>query len=105
MSLDEITNARTNSTFKARVESSVWKAALNIVGEAATADPKIDQKRHDLGAKVLNRDVRVMEAFIRTVSANAADGVADSTTITDATIDTSVSSVWNDIAGVQSTDT
>lgn len=104
MSLDQITAARTNDTFKSRVMSAAWKAALDIVGEAATASPNVDKKRHDFGVRILNDDSTAMTAVVSAVAANAGE-VSDPTSVSDAVIDTSVASVWNDIAGVQSADT
>ena len=102
MSLDQQLNTSEDPDFQGRTRMSTFRAANSIVGEdwqAAGYSEAKANKRHALGVKVLAGDRVVLTSFYNSVAADVGD-VADPSTITDAAIDTSVDSVWDDIAGV-----
>jgi len=103
MSLQQIADTILDGNYRKRVEAAVLKAAVSIVGEdwqtAGFSELKAN-KRHNLGVSVLNGDNGKIVAFIKT-SASQIGEVADPSTILDATIDSSVSAIWDDIAGVK----
>ncbi len=85
-------------TFREKVEISMLKTALAIVGEtpASPANLSLDVKRHDLGNAVLLSRTRWLDTF----SYAAASEGSLTTSSTDAQVETVVISVWDDIAGV-----
>lgn len=102
MSLQQQADTAADPDFQARVKMSAFRAANAVVGEdwqtANFSQAKAD-KRHALGVQVLGGDRVILSSFYNSVGADVGD-VADPSTILDATIDTSVDSVWDDIAGV-----
>lgn len=102
MSLQQQAAVSQDPLFQGRVKTSTFRAANAIVGEdwvtAGYSQAKAD-KRHQLGVTVLGGSQGAMQSFYSSVAAQVGD-VADQSTIPDATIDTSVDSVWDDIAGV-----
>ena len=102
MSLEQQSAVALDPLFQGRVRMSTTRAANSIVGEdwqtANFSQAKAD-KRHQLGVTILSGSQGTMQSFFTSVA--AADGdVADQSSIPDATIDTTVDSVWDDIAGV-----
>jgi len=81
---------------------STYRAANSIVGEdwqtAGYSQAKAN-KRHQLGVTVLGGSKGALQSFYDSVAAQIGD-VADQSSLTDGQIDTSVDSVWDDIAGV-----
>lgn len=102
MSLQQQYDVSQDPTFQGRVKMSVFRAANSIVGEdwqtAGYSEAKAD-KRHQLGVSVLNGSKGALLSFYNSVAAALGD-VADQSSIADASIDTEVDSVWDDIAGV-----
>jgi len=102
MSLQQQADVSQDSLFQGRVRMSTYRAANAIVGEdwhtAGYSEAKA-KKRHDLGVLVLSGSKSALTSFYNAVAADVGD-VDDQSTIVDATIDTSVDSVWDDIAGV-----
>ncbi len=102
MTLAQEAAAAADADFRDRIIMSTVRAAASVGGEdyvtAGYSQRKAD-KRSALSVKVLSGDRSILNSFVRAVSADAG-GVADPSTVTDAAIDTSVDSTWDDIAGV-----
>ena len=102
MTLQQQADVSIDPLFQGRVRVSTYRAANAIVGEdwqtASFSQAKAD-KRHQLGVTILGGSKGSMQSFFDSVAADVGD-VADQSTITDGAIDTSVDSVWDDIAGV-----
>lgn len=94
-------------TFQVRVKFAVLKAAVDVAGGASSGDLDVDTKREALAFAVLqggpvNGQVKSKQEIYRNFLEALA---ARETTNTDATIDTDVSAVWDDMAGVTLADT
>jgi hypothetical protein len=102
MSLQQQSDVSKDVLFQGRVTMSTYRAANSIVGEdwqtLGYTEAKAN-KRHDLGVLVLSGSKSALTSFFNSVAADVGD-VTDQSLIADATIDTSVDSVWDDIAGV-----
>lgn len=88
--------AALNPVFQQRVECSIISAALAISSEATGVVNH--QNRVALAKLVLNTPQQYVQPFAMTVAVNVP--VTSVTAVTDAQIDTSVSSIWNAVAGV-----
>ena len=102
MSLQQQADVAADPLFQERVRMSTYRAANSIVGEDSVTlgfSTAKANKRHALGVDVLGGDRVLLSSFYNSVGADLGD-VADQSTITDGAIDTSVDSVWDDIAGV-----
>lgn len=100
MTLNQINATANDAGFKARVKAAVYGASVAIVGEdTSSMSAGKAQKRHQLGVKVLQNNVATHENFCWAVATQVGetDVPAD---ITDAAITSTVSAVWDDIAGV-----
>ena len=102
MSLQQQADVSADPLFQGRVRMSTYRAANSIVGEdwqtAGYSQAKAN-KRHQLGVTVLGGSKGALQSFYDSVAAQIGD-VADQSSLTDGQIDTSVDSVWDDIAGV-----
>lgn len=102
MSLQQQADVSQDALFQGRVRMSTYRAANAIVGEdwhtAGYSEAKAN-KRHDLGVLVLSGSKSALTSFYNAVAADIGN-VDDQATLTDMQIDTSVDSVWDDIAGV-----
>ena len=99
MSLIDISNTIKDGYFVNRVEASMLKAAVAIVGEDGYGvSASKTHKRHTLGVKVLSGGFLI--AFTKSIASQVGD-VADPNTISDTSIDSATSAVWNDIAGIK----
>ena len=102
MTLQQQADVSQDPLFQGRVKASTYRAANAVVGEdwqlANYSQAKAD-KRHQLGVTVLSGSQGALLSFYSSVGADVGD-VADQSTILDTAIDTSVDSVWDDIAGV-----
>jgi len=84
--------------FRGKVHVAMAKTAVAIVGEAASANSNTDNKRHKLGVQVLRDPAAWIEQFsIATVSDDATNNSS-----TDAAVESRISAIWNDIAGIGS---
>lgn len=100
MTLDQISATARDDDFRARVKAAVYGAAVAIVGEdTSSMTPAKAQKRHRLGVAVLQNNVATHENFCWAVSTQVGE-VAVPADIIDAAISSTVSAVWDDIAGV-----
>lgn len=100
MTLLDIYNTSLTADFIKQVESAMYSAAIAIVGEDGYGSSAgRTAKRHSLGVKILNGDSRALPSFVKAVASNVGD-VANPSSLSDATISTSVASVFDDIAGV-----
>ena len=88
-----------DTDFRSRVKQAVIKAAHSIVGESPSASSAKDTKRHELGLSVLRGNDIVTNGFIYSVATQVGDE-DNQVDILDASLDTTVASVWDDIAGV-----
>lgn len=89
-----------DTTFRARVKQAVIKAAHAIVGEDTSSYSAAKAaKRHDLGVTILRGNDVVISSFIFSIASQVGDE-DDQADISDGTLDTTVASVWDDIAGV-----
>ena len=102
MSLQQQADVAADPLFQGRVRMSATRAANAIVGEdwqTLNFSQAKANKRHQLGVTLLGGSQGSMQSLFTSVA--AADGeVADNNLILDATIDTTVDAVWDDIAGV-----
>lgn len=102
MTLQQQADVSNDPLFQGRVQMSTYRAANAVVGEdwqtLGYSQAKAD-KRHQLGVTILGGSKGAMQSFFDSVAAAVGD-VTDQSLITDATIDTTVDSVWDDIAGV-----
>jgi hypothetical protein len=96
--LDQATLAQ-DVTFVARVQMAIVQASLQIVGEDPGTDADLSYRRQSLGINVLQRPSEMAPRFAWAVAANP----AITTDATDNDIAFTVTTVWNDIAGVTST--
>ncbi len=85
--------------FLNKIAIAVKKVALMVVGEAASGNVTIDDKRHAFGVQVLNGDANVQLISENTVAQGTLSQVS-----TDADIEFTISSIWNDLSGVSSVD-
>jgi hypothetical protein len=102
MSLQQQADVSADPLFQGRVKMSSYRAANAIAGEdwqALGYSQAKANKRHQLAVTVLSGSKGAIQSFYDSVAAQIGD-VADQSTLTDAQIDTSVDSVWDDIAGV-----
>jgi len=106
MSLQQQADVAADPLFQGRVRMSTYRAADAVVGEdwvtAGYSQAKAD-KRHQLGVTILGGSKGAMQSFFNSVAAQIGD-VADQSSIVDATIDTTVDAVWDDVAGVTFTE-
>jgi hypothetical protein len=93
-----------DATFRNRLQPAICAAANNIAAEAASAHNRVDEKRHYLATLVLaDGGAAKLSAFaFSAVSVNPAWTTAAPPT--DAQIDTAISSIWNNLAGVSAAD-
>lgn len=95
--IDQATLAE-DATFVARVQMAAVQAALQIVGEDGTGDPALSYRRQSLGITVLQRPVEMALRFAWAVAANP----VITTDSSDSDIQYTVTTIWNDLAGVTS---
>jgi hypothetical protein len=96
----DFTNANDDS-LQQKVRVAAVAAALNISGEAVTSRNTVDEKRHRLAELVLSDGcLEQLERFMFAVVAAGAVTPAS----TDAQIDSRLSAIWNDLAGVNGRD-
>ena len=88
------------SAFRIKVEMAILKAATQIAGEAVTAKPTVDLKRHELTENVILNKETWLERFSHTMA--SLETLTDSST--DGDVSNAVSSVWNVMAGVSGLD-
>ncbi len=86
--------------FTGRLEISLIKTALAVVGEAGSGTGH--DKRHALGVKVLNNPGKLSGVFLRAIAALDDGSVLADSAAGDTALDSAVSSVFSDIAGVKS---
>lgn len=82
--------------FLGKVEVAMVKAALAISGETPTANPTVDLERHKLASNVIISRANLIGVFAFACVANG----ALTTSSTDADVEFTVNSVWNDVAGL-----
>jgi hypothetical protein len=99
MALIDQANLAVDPAFMARVQMAIVQAALQIVGEELGEDPDLSYRRQSLGINVLQRPAEMAPQFSWAVAANP----AITTEATDGDIQFTITTVWNDIAGVTST--
>lgn len=98
MALLDSAQLASDGTFRARVQTAVVAAALDIVGEDATANEAASLRRQSLAVAVLNAPDNFVGRFAWAVAANPAI-TPDSA---DGDLEYTVSTVWSDVAGVVS---
>jgi hypothetical protein len=102
MSLDQQSAVSNDPLFQGRCQMSTYRAANAVAGEdwvtAGYSQAKAT-KRHQLAVTILGGSKGAMQSFYDSVAAQIGD-VADQSSLTDGQIDTSVDSVFDDIAGV-----
>jgi hypothetical protein len=96
---DQATLAK-DATFRGRVQVAIVTAASQIVGESATGDNEVEDKRQYLGIQVLNDSTSFVDRFTWAVVANPAITQASS----DNDIQFSVNAAFSDMAGVRAAD-
>jgi len=102
MSLQQISDTAGHQGFRIKVQAALYKAAVQVVGESTAAMSVAKaSKRHTLGCSILSGGP--LESFVRAVASQIGE-VADPATILDATIESSISAVWDDMAGVTNTE-
>lgn len=82
--------------FRGKVEVAIVKAALAISGEATTVNPTVDLERHKLASSVIISRASLIGVFAFACVANGALTASS----TDADVEFTVNSVWNDVAGL-----
>lgn len=92
-------------TFRARIESAIVAAAIQINGEATSGDANKDAKRKALAIGIINNTSGYVPIFSRLVAANPSISAAYAATpsqsvIPDGDIEFTVASVFDDAAGV-----
>lgn len=104
MALIDVVTLSEFPPFKNRVKAAMIAAALNVVGEAVTIGKEIlATKRHGLGVEILNTPDGKLQSFCLAVASNGtiqAGGI----NAPDGDIEYVVSSVFNDIAGVKTSE-
>lgn len=97
----DYTNANDES-LQQRVRVAMVNTAIAIVGESVGSNGAAHAKRHALGLAVLaDGGLEQLERFMFACVAGAALTPASS----DANIDSRLSAIWNDLAGVMITET
>lgn len=99
MALIDQANLAQDATFVARVQMAIVQAALQIVGEDPGDDAGLSYRRQSLGVSVLQRPSDLADRFAWAVAANPVITASS----TDNDIQYTITTVWNDIAGVTST--
>lgn len=84
--------------FVGRLEISLTKTALAVVGEAGSGAGH--DKRHALGVAILNNPGKHSGIFLRAIAASDAPAVLADTAAGDTALDNQVSAVFSDVAGV-----
>ena len=95
------------ASFQEQVQMAVFKAATAISNEAATTHPTLDLKRHTLASQVLQTSGSGYGQSSGPINMQfvwAAIETGLTGTPTDAQVDTAISSIWNEVAGVTSRD-
>jgi hypothetical protein len=101
MTLQQQAACAVDQGFQDRCRLAVYKGATDIVGEdTSSMSAEKASKRYLLGMKVLAGGPNILTVFYRAVATQVGD-VADPATIVDGDINTAVSAVWDDIAGVK----
>jgi hypothetical protein len=85
-----------NPEFRKRIQIAIAKIALDVVGEASSGIVVKDKRRKDLGIGILNNPSAYVERFSIAVVTNPVINSNSS----DGDIEFTVSSVFDDIAGV-----
>lgn len=98
MALLDQAELASDGTFRARVQSAIVAAALEIVGEDASADEAASLRRQSLAVAILNAPDNYVGRFAWAVSSNP----AVTTDSADGDIAYTISTVWSDVAGVVS---
>ena len=102
MTLQQQAACTVDQGFQNRCRQAVYKAATDIVGEDTSGmSAEKALKRYLLAMKVLAGGPNTQTVFCRAIATQVGD-VADPATIIDGDINTAVSAVWDDIAGVKS---
>ncbi len=84
--------------FPGRLSMSITKTALAVVGEAGSGAGH--DKRHALGVAILNDPGRYEGRFLRAIAALDDGSVLADNAAGDTALDSAVSSVFSDMAGV-----
>jgi hypothetical protein len=95
-----------HSTFKTRLRAAVASAALAISGEAKGGSTDAEWAARQALAHRMLGGGQAVAAFSAPVLANIGPTASTATTqeeISDGELDTAVSSVWNDVAGIAAT--
>jgi hypothetical protein len=93
----------TNAAFIGLIQMSMVNNALQIASERPTAFPIVDSKRNTLAVGVLNNSSLYLTRFVlAAIESNGETTLTASST--DVQIDSAITSVWNDIAGVTTRD-
>jgi hypothetical protein len=97
---DDFTLAN-DGTFQQKLRMAICKTAVSVAGEASTVLATKDEKRHQLAVAVLvDGGIGKLEAFaFASVAGGALTGAS-----TDTDIETRLSAIWNDLAGVSGRD-
>lgn len=98
MALLDSAELASDGTFRARVQTAIVAAALDIVGEDASANEAASLRRQSLAVHVLNGPDNFVSRFAWAVAANPAI-TPDSS---DNDLAYTVTTVWSDLAGVVS---
>ncbi len=106
MTFNEQINLAQHGDFKRQVKMAIIKSALDTVGEAPASSPAnipLDDARHDLGVQILD-DILFGDStlLIRFAYACAANNnlVADQASNSDADVQFTVNTIYDDMAGV-----
>lgn len=90
-----------DATFSQAFQIGLCNTAEQIAGEAASGHNKVDEKRHTLALAVLvDGGAAKLQAFLNTACVVS----SLTTSSTDAAISSSLSSIWNAMAGVTAAD-
>lgn len=89
-------NLSQNSTFRGKIQIAIATAAKDIRGESPSDNEDLDLKRSELAFQVLRNPLEWIDIF----SINVCTNPVINESSTDADIQFTVNSLWNDIAGV-----
>lgn len=102
MAYDTDYTAANDETLQKKVRAAMCATALAIIGETWSGSSTLGLKRHALGHAVLaDGGLAQLERFMFAACSGAG---AITTGSNDAAIDTRLSGIWNDLAGVTAID-
>ncbi len=88
-----------NLTFAGRIRMASVRAAEQILAETPNPKANVERKRQALAVSVIQNPTMNLNSFVHATLEYAGISSLTSTSL-DSDIDTAISAIWNDVAGV-----